>query len=284
MYCPKCGKEINDDSVFCPSCGARVKEEPSTNVDKAIELSEEEIAKRNKKTIACLLVLLVAGFLTFLLGFILLGLSIWTIVFLIVWVVAFIMTFNSFKKLPITQKEADEHDEKVRAKFAPKPAPQTHIFGDISKAPGTVKYSLWTTKQKGFKKFFVIFALSAGLAFGIFGGLLPITGVGGFASAPNGVYVQDQLYNQNGIEQVGLTAFKFENGLLYYTYNYNGETTSWGKAMTYNYKSGRVTYTHSAKWAGEGYKSETITIWVTNFGNTLSDNFLGLGGATYSKV
>ena len=54
--------------------------------------------------------------------------------------------------------------------------------------------------------------------------------------------------------------------------------------MIYNYKSGRVTYTHSAKWAGEGYKSEIITIWVTNFGNTLSDNFLGLGGVTYSKV
>ena len=71
---------------------------------------------------------------------------------------------------------------------------------------------------------------------------------------------------------------------MYYTYNYDGETTSWGKAMTYNYKSGRVTYTHSAKWAGEGYKSETVTIWVTNFGNTLSENFLGLGGTTYSKV
>ena len=284
MICPKCGKEINDDSVFCPKCGERIQDKPSTNVDKAIELTEAEIAKRNKKTIAWLIVLLVAGFLSFLLGFILLGLSIWTIVFLIVWVVAFIMTFNSFKKLPITQKEADEHDEKVRAKFAPNPAPKTHIYGDLTKAPGTVKYSLWVAKFKGFKKFFVIFALAVGLAFGIFGGLLPITGVGGFASAPNGVYVQDQLYNQNGIEQVGLTAFKFENGLLYYTYDYTGETTSWGKATTYNYKSGRVTYTHSAKWAGEGYKSETITIWVTNFGNKLSDGFLGLGGATYSKV
>lgn len=25
MFCPSCGKQIEDDSVFCPECGARVK-------------------------------------------------------------------------------------------------------------------------------------------------------------------------------------------------------------------------------------------------------------------
>jgi hypothetical protein len=25
MYCPKCGKEIKDDSVFCPYCGNQIK-------------------------------------------------------------------------------------------------------------------------------------------------------------------------------------------------------------------------------------------------------------------
>lgn len=285
MICPKCGNEINDDSVFCPKCGERIQDKPSTNVDKAIELTESEIAKRNKTTLACLIVLLSVGFLLFLLGFLLLGLSIWTIILLIIWVITFIITFTSFKKLPVTQKEADEHDEKVRAKFAPNPAPKTHIYGDLTKAPGTVKYSLWVTKFKGFKKFFVIFALAAGLAFGIFGGLLPITGVGGFANVPNGIYVQDQSYNQNGIEQVGVSAFKFENSVLFYTANYTGDGTSWGKARTYHYKAGRVTYSYSAKWAGEsGYTNETVTLWVTNFGNTLSENFFGLGGPTYSKV
>lgn len=25
MFCPSCGKQIEDDSVFCPECGARVE-------------------------------------------------------------------------------------------------------------------------------------------------------------------------------------------------------------------------------------------------------------------
>lgn len=28
MYCPKCGKEINDDAEICIHCGRRVKNEP----------------------------------------------------------------------------------------------------------------------------------------------------------------------------------------------------------------------------------------------------------------
>lgn len=284
MICPKCGKEINDDSIFCPLCGERVKEKPSTNVDKAIELSEPEIAKRNKTTVTWLIVLLSAGLLLFLLGFLLSGLSILTIMILIVWVVAFVMTFNSFKKLPVTQKDADEHDEKVKAKFAPNPAPEAQLFGDIAKAPATVKYGLWVTKQKGKMKLFVILAFIVGLAGGIFGGFLPVVGIGGFANAPNGIYVQDKPYNQNGIEQVGISAFKFENGVLFYTANYTGDGTSWGSARTYHYKAGRVTYSYSAKWAGEsGYTNETVTLWVTNFGNKLS-GFLGLGGPAYIRI
>ena len=82
MICHKCKKEINDDSVFCPLCGERVKEKQSTNVDNAIELSEVEIAKRNKTTLAWLIVLLSVGLLLFLLGFFLLGLSFLTIIIL----------------------------------------------------------------------------------------------------------------------------------------------------------------------------------------------------------
>ena len=280
MFCPKCGKEINDDSVFCPNCGERIQDKPSTNIDKAIELTEAEIEKRNKKTIACLIVLLAVGFLLFLLGFLLFGLSIWTIVLLIVWVIAFIMTFSSFKKLPVTQKEADEHDEKVRAKFAPNPTPKTYIYGDLTKAPGTVKYSLWITKFKGFKKFFVLFAFIAGLGFGIFGGLLPITGVGGFANKPEGVYVQDQKLSG----QEGITAYKFENGVFYYTDNYTyGNSTTWSQARNYQYRAGRITYSYTVQWAGGYTQKVSGTMWVTNFGNTLSGNFFGLGGTTYSK-
>ena len=280
MFCPKCGAEVDDNAVFCPKCGSRLKEQPSTNVDKAIELSEAEIAKRNKTTLVWLIILLAVGFLIFLLGFLLFGLSIWTILLLIVWVVTFIMTFTSFKRLPVTQKEADEHDEKVRAKFAPKPVPQTHIFGDISKAKGTVKYSLWVTKLKGAKKFFAIFSLAAGLSLGVFGGLLPILGVGGFASSPSGVYVQDQKLSG----QEGISAYKFENGVFYYTDYYTyGSSTTWSQARNYTYKAGRISYKYTVQWAGGSKQVVEGTMWVTNFGNTLSGNFFGLGGTTYSR-
>ena len=70
MLCPKCGKEVSDDSIFCPSCGDRLKEMPPTNFDKAIELSEDEIAKRNKKTITwlisfCRFIIIFAGIFAF---------------------------------------------------------------------------------------------------------------------------------------------------------------------------------------------------------------------------
>jgi uncharacterized protein YbjQ (UPF0145 family) len=30
MYCPKCGKQVNDDAVFCPNCRAQLKSTPNS--------------------------------------------------------------------------------------------------------------------------------------------------------------------------------------------------------------------------------------------------------------
>jgi TM2 domain-containing membrane protein YozV len=32
MFCPKCGKEVSEDSDFCPSCGSHLKLETAKNV------------------------------------------------------------------------------------------------------------------------------------------------------------------------------------------------------------------------------------------------------------
>lgn len=33
MYCPKCGKVINDDAFICPHCHNYLKEEPKPNIE-----------------------------------------------------------------------------------------------------------------------------------------------------------------------------------------------------------------------------------------------------------
>ena len=84
--------------------------------------------------------------------------------------------------------------------------------------------------------------------------------------------------------QVGITAYKFENGVFYYTDNYAyGNSTTRSQARTYQYRAGRITYSYTVRWAGGSAQNASGTMWLTNFGNTLSGNFFGIGGTTYSK-
>lgn len=280
MYCKNCGTKVETGAVYCPKCGTKLEKEISSKSEENLTFSHDEIIRRDNSTVMWLIILCLLGFLVFLFGILLTGLSIWLFAFLFFWILSLVMTFTSFKHLPITQKDADEHDEKIRRKVAPKEPSDVQLIGDISKINTGSRYGLWASKQKGFKKFLVLFLFIAGTIFGVMGGLLPILGVGGYAAKPNGVYVQDKKISG----QEGLSAYKFEKDVFYYTDDYHYSSTIWGPARVYTYKAGRVTYKYVIHWGSENVNQNVSgTIYVTNFGQTLSGNFFGIGGTTYSK-
>lgn len=59
MFCPKCGKEIQEDVQFCPSCGAELKtpETPSDfyNPDKTALFDEKDIVRTKYLAALCYL-------------------------------------------------------------------------------------------------------------------------------------------------------------------------------------------------------------------------------------
>ncbi len=296
MFCSKCGKKAEDGDVFCKNCGHRLKGDesaeqvreripdgagPEKTADPAVAAareSAEERADRNVKT--WLLILLLSGALVFIVGFLLSGLSLWTVVTILIWLLSVVMVFGSFKKLPVTQEDVDSHNEKMREKYAPKPPPEARLVDDAAKMSAAGKFGLWSVMQKGAAKAFAISAFFGGILLGFLGGLLPVTGVGGFASEPNGVYVQEKQH----AGQEGRSAYRFEDGAMYYTDYYSYGSTVWGAPRNYTYRAGRVSFEYTIRWGG-GQPDQHVsgTIFVLNFGETISGDFFGLGEETYSR-
>ena len=61
MYCPKCGKEIDENATFCPDCGARVKtlEQP---VYTAVPVETNNVKKKNPLAIVSFVLSMVGLF------------------------------------------------------------------------------------------------------------------------------------------------------------------------------------------------------------------------------
>lgn len=45
MFCPKCGKKIEQDDLFCWNCGAKVKKNAEDNVQNVVETEEPEVIR-----------------------------------------------------------------------------------------------------------------------------------------------------------------------------------------------------------------------------------------------
>ena len=51
MYCPKCGKEINDEAVICVGCGCQVKQKAEASAD----VQENKPVRESSSTANCAL-------------------------------------------------------------------------------------------------------------------------------------------------------------------------------------------------------------------------------------
>lgn len=54
MYCPRCGKEIPERSIFCPKCGQRISKDPAEEAASAAppavdQLSQAPIISANQE-------------------------------------------------------------------------------------------------------------------------------------------------------------------------------------------------------------------------------------------
>lgn len=64
QFCPKCGKELNDDDIFCDECGVNLKELKEDNSISANNIKSEDKSKVNfsisKKTILVIVAIIAA--------------------------------------------------------------------------------------------------------------------------------------------------------------------------------------------------------------------------------
>ena len=171
------------------------------------------------------------------------GLTLYMLPLIFATAVSIFRFFGELKKLEITQEALDEWNNQILAKHPNFPQSNLMTMADSNKL--TNKLSFWThTLAKPIYKVLAWCAVVGAVASLGVGIIVPLTtgGIGGGGDVV-GVYVQASQHEaQNGVAQVGKTAFKFDsNGNVYFSGYYEGSKTVWQKYGTYTKSGSKVT-------------------------------------------
>lgn len=176
------------------------------------------------------------------------------------------------KKINLTQSEIDVWYDELRKKHPDLKTPDIKEFDNTMS-----KFSYWASKLPKGKSAVASVSLLVTILSIV---ALPITYIAsdvlGFGGGDvEGVYIQSTgIDTPDGVEQVGLTAYKFEDdGTCYYTAYYDGSATNW-QAGTWTKSGSSVTVSFSGSWGFSG------TFKVNSSGSTLSYD----GEVVYEKI